>query len=333
MLEQVRALDVQVERAAESFNLATVRLGEIEREIRANARRVTIARSNLNRAQRLLSEHLITLYTTDADPGGLGVLLGAEDLGAAIDELDAQERISSQDAILLGQVRTFRATVQRTQTALRGAKARQQVEVRRRTAERRLIEGRLRERTRLLAGIRDEVARLEAQERERQARLERQLQQRLAAQRREAALRAAQDEPDPASLLGVAADTPDGPAALPPARFGSVVEIAGRYLGIPYVWGGASPSGFDCSGFVLYVFNQVGVSLPHHAATQYGYGTPVPKSALEPGDLVFFHRLGHNGIYIGGGQFIHAPHTGDVVKISSLSDSWYAANWTGARRL
>ena len=106
-----------------------------------------------------------------------------------------------------------------------------------------------------------------------------------------------------------------------------------QYLGVPYVWGGASPSGFDCSGFIMYVYCQMGVSLPHHAASQYGSGSPVSRDALEPGDLVFFNGLGHVGIYIGGGQFIHAPHTGDVVKISSLSDSWYAATWVGARRI
>jgi cell wall-associated NlpC family hydrolase len=106
-----------------------------------------------------------------------------------------------------------------------------------------------------------------------------------------------------------------------------------QYLGVPYVWGGASPSGFDCSGFSMYVYAQLGVSLPHHAASQYGMGTPVSKDQLQAGDLVFFNGLGHMGIYIGGGQFIHAPHTGDVVKISSLSDSWYARTWVGARRL
>ena len=74
----------------------------------------------------------------------------------------------------------------------------------------------------------------------------------------------------------------------------------------------------------------MGVSLPHNAAAQYGYGTPVAYSDLEPGDLVFFSGLGHVGIYIGGGQFIHAPHTGDVVKISSLSEH---GGYVGARRL
>ena len=110
------------------------------------------------------------------------------------------------------------------------------------------------------------------------------------------------------------------------------VAIAERYLGVPYRWGGASPSGFDCSGLVMYVFAQVGVSLPHSSYAQYGYGVPVSRGDLQPGDLVFFDGLGHVGIYVGGGSFIHAPHTGDVVKISSLS-GWYASTYVGARRI
>lgn len=135
---------------------------------------------------------------------------------------------------------------------------------------------------------------------------------------------------------------PPEPPALPdpveeapaPPRYGGVVGTAMGLLGIPYLWGGSSPdTGFDCSGFIMYVYLQAGVSLPHNAAAQYGLGTPVAREDLQPGDLVFFDGLGHNGIYIGGDQFIHSPHTGDVVKISGMSEGWYASGYVGARRL
>ena len=99
------------------------------------------------------------------------------------------------------------------------------------------------------------------------------------------------------------------------------VAIAMQYLGVPYVWAGASPfSGFDCSGLTMYVYAQLGIHLTHFAGAQYNEGTRIPVELLEPGDLVFFEpgRLGpgHVGIYIGAGEFIQAPHTGDVVKVS-----------------
>ena len=134
------------------------------------------------------------------------------------------------------------------------------------------------------------------------------------------------------SSAGAITDPSDPIYAPPPGKYGGVVGIAMQYLGTPYVYGGASPGGFDCSGLVMYVFAQVGVSLPHNAAAQYGYGMPVSQDQLQAGDLVFFNGLGHVGIYIGGGQFIHAPHTGDVVKISSLS-GWYSSTYVGARRI
>ena len=119
----------------------------------------------------------------------------------------------------------------------------------------------------------------------------------------------------------------------PPSRYGGVVGVAMAQLGKPYVWGTAGPSTFDCSGLVVYSYSQVGVSLPHSSYALWNAGVYVSKDQLEPGDLVFFDGLGHVGIYIGGGQFIHAPHTGDVVKISNLNDGWYAATYVGARRI
>ncbi len=97
-----------------------------------------------------------------------------------------------------------------------------------------------------------------------------------------------------------------------------VALLALSHLGKPYVWGAAGPNSFDCSGLVCYVYAQVGLRLPRVTFSQVHCGRAVSPSELAPGDLVFFRQNAHVGIYLGGGWFIHAPHTGDVVKISSL---------------
>ncbi|TET53401.1 MAG: glycoside hydrolase, partial [Actinobacteria bacterium] len=109
----------------------------------------------------------------------------------------------------------------------------------------------------------------------------------------------------------------------------SVVQIAMRYLGRPYRWGAAGPNAFDCSGFTMYVYAQVGVGLPHSSQAQSRLGQAVPMSSLQPGDLVFRGSpVHHVGIYVGGGRMINSPRSGDVVKISSAFSGRYA----GARR-
>lgn len=110
----------------------------------------------------------------------------------------------------------------------------------------------------------------------------------------------------------------------------SIVNIAFKYLGTPYVWGGTSPSGFDCSGFVQYVYREAGIGLSRTTYSQITEGYPV--SEAKPGDLVFFGSYSapyHVGIYIGNGQYIHAPMEGDVVKVAELK---YRSDYCGARR-
>lgn len=111
---------------------------------------------------------------------------------------------------------------------------------------------------------------------------------------------------------------------------GSPVETALAYHGIPYLWGGATPSGFDCSGLILYVYRQHGVELPHYSGSQFLMGEKVSPAGLRPGDVVFFGSpIHHVGMYIGGGYFLHAPRTGDFVKISALAGR---SDYAGARR-
>ena len=112
-----------------------------------------------------------------------------------------------------------------------------------------------------------------------------------------------------------------------------VASYARRLLGVPYSYGGTSPrSGFDCPGFTRFVYAHFGVTLPHYSAAQFDLGRRVSLRGLRPGDLLFFDGLGHVGLYIGRGRFIHAPHTGTRVSIATLS-GWYASTYDGARRV
>jgi peptidoglycan DL-endopeptidase CwlO len=311
VLEQINQLDAELEPVIEAYNAAQVRLERIVEQQKVNERRLEIARGNLGDAETTLEKRLVELYV-NGRPDMVEVLLGASNLDDILDGIETANRVSDQDARILQEVQRFKAEVKEREAQLAAARRRQEQIVAEREAKKREIESRLAERRSLLASIRNQIEELKAEEQARQRRLAAQARERLSS------------SPPATEPIGTAA---------PPPRYGGVVGIAMQYLGIPYQWGGASPStGFDCSGFVLYVFAQVGVSLPHNAAMQYGYGSPVARDALQPGDLVFFAGLSHMGIYIGGNQFIHSPHTGDVVKISSITD-WYASTYVGARRL
>ncbi len=141
-----------------------------------------------------------------------------------------------------------------------------------------------------------------------------------------------------ASFEGVPATFARPPDDIPTNTLGGqAVLLAYRLLGIPYVWAGATPAGFDCSGLTMYVYAQLGIKLGHYTGFQYYQGRRVPREQLQPGDLVFFRANSagvpqHEGMYVGNGSFIHAPHTGDVVRISSLFDTRYALAYVGAVR-
>ena len=116
-----------------------------------------------------------------------------------------------------------------------------------------------------------------------------------------------------------------------------VLSMARQYVGVPYVWAGRSPSGFDCSGFIYYVFDQLGYGLPRMADGQFEVGIPVSRNSLEPGDLVFFETYepgpSHVGIYIGNDQFIHASSGAGHVTVTPLIKTYYRDRYLGARRI
>ena len=139
----------------------------------------------------------------------------------------------------------------------------------------------------------------------------------------------------------VVAATPPPPAAVPPpvakGTSASLIETALGFLGTPYRWGGSDPSGFDCSGFVQWVFSRIGAALPREVREQYRAGRPVDDDEVRPGDLVFFQTVAkgasHVGIALGNGQFVHAPSSKGVVRIERYTAGYWAQRWVGARRV
>jgi cell wall-associated NlpC family hydrolase len=343
IIGEINSINVSLNAAVEAYNTANVRLHKIKGDLRQNAYELKVARATLKRSEAVLARRLVTAYTSGEQNSTLAVLLGSSSLDELLNNVETISSTSKQDTRIVHQVTDARTSIQHHRDALKHAKTAQQQVVAERAAQRQRIESQLSERRQLLASVRTEIVQLKAAEARRQAELAAQARARLAAERAAQAQAASQPTQSAAASAPAAstpaaaapaapAPAPAAPAAAPAASHGGVVGIAMRYLGVPYVWGGASPSGFDCSGLVMYVFAQIGVSLPHSSYAQYGMGTPVSMSQLQPGDLVFFAGASHVGIYIGGGQFIHAPHTGDVVKISSLS-GWYASTFAGGRRI
>jgi cell wall-associated NlpC family hydrolase len=218
--------------------------------------------------------------------------------------------------------------VKRNGELLAKAKVSQQQVVATRAAAKQSIESKISQQNNLLSSIKGEIARMVAAEQARQLQMASAVQARIAQQHRVSQQQAID------TVVGVSAVAPQEQTIVaPPSTHGGVVGVAMSQLGTPYVWGGGAPGGFDCSGLVAWAYAQVGVSLPHSTYGQYSMGVAVSKDQLQPGDLVFFDGLGHVGLYIGGGQFVHAPHTGDVVKISSLGEGWYSSAYVGARRI
>jgi len=324
---QLQQLSDSLEHARAQYDSANAQLAKIQRDLRENRYELRVAKSNLRVSQRAVAKRLVTLYTSD-QASTLDVILGAKSLDDMINRMDSAKSVTALDTNILSQVKTFRSAVQRHGDLLAQARASQVRVVAERAAAKQSIESKINEQNSLLSSLKGQIAQLVAADQARQLQMAREAQARLAAEQR------ASQQQQSTTVVGVSAIAPAADTVVaPPTTHSNVANIALSQLGTPYVWAGAAPGGFDCSGLVMWAYAQVGVSLPHSSYAQYGYGVPVARDQLEPGDLVFFDGLGHVGIYIGGDQFVHAPHTGDVVKISSLDESWYAAAYVGARRI
>ncbi|MBE0476711.1 MAG: C40 family peptidase [Coriobacteriia bacterium] len=317
-----RALDemaADLEERVEEYVALTEQLDVTRRAIESTQDELAEAASERDAARGRLGERAAGIYKS----GGLDfvqVLLGTTSFPDLIARLDLLARVGSQDARLLRTVETAVRRVEAAEDALRSREAEQVTLRANALVKKQAIEAAVKRQGEYVSTLDTEVRRLVAEEEERQRRLaeERARAAAEAAARRAAERAAAGGVPEPAADL----------EGLPPGH-PEVVDVALRYLGVPYLWGGSTPEGFDCSGLVQYCYARIGIPLPRTSRSQYLAGSHIPSDRLDllrPGDLVFFGRDGdpsrvhHVGIYSGDGGFVHAPARGDVVRVSSLTE-------------
>ena len=323
--EQIQSDGQRLETTIERYNGARYRLSQTMAAIHENEVRLSTARVNLTKARHALNISLISAYK-NPQPDPLQSALQARNFGQVLEQFALLDRAQSYSASLLTDIRDYRKDVDTSQRTLNRERNARRDTVAELASLKSQIRGSIASDKQRYAGLRAKVRRL----------IEARRQAELAASRRvaerERRLQAASTSQAVAvndiggvssASTGTSSDGGGVSVPLPaPSTVGeAAVNIALAQLGTPYVWGGAAPGGFDCSGLVSWAYGQAGLGgLPHFTGALWNAGTHISsQSDLAPGDLVFFHGLGHVGLYIGGGNFVHAPHTGDVVKISNLA--------------
>ena len=299
---QVAALDVRFDKIVEQYDQANAQMAKLRGQIRQNTEQMQLARYNLSVADRNLTDRAIALYKQQP-VDVLDVIFSSSSFEELTTQLDLMNKLGQHDVDIISSVRQFKQTIAQRRSSLntdRAAAAKLLADI---SAKKHTIQATLAERRHMLRGVQAQIKQMEA-----------------AAAARARAVVARQTQGPKQRPIIPSAGGPGHP---------EVCAIAAKYLGIPYLYGGASPStGFDCSGFVMYVYAQIGISLPHYSGAQQQMGTPVPMNALQPGDLVFMgYPAYHVGIYVGGGMVIHSPHTGAVVSYESVG------RWQSAVRL
>jgi cell wall-associated NlpC family hydrolase len=316
--DQIQRDGQRLEAVIERWNGAKFRLQQTMGRIHENEVRLATARVNLKKARHALNISIINAYK-NPQPDPLQAALSARNFGQVLEQFSLLDRAQSYNASILTDIRDYRAVVDRSQRVLnRERNARRETVAELASLQQQIKDSVAAEKQRY-NGLRAKVRRLIEERRQAEIAASRRVAE---AQRRLQA--ASTTQAVAVNDIGGVSSTSDPGVSVPlpaPSTLGeAAANIALGQLGTPYVWGGGSPGGFDCSGLVSWAYGQAGLGgLPHFTGALWNSGTHISSQAdLAPGDLVFFHGLGHVGMYIGGGNFVHAPHSGDVVKISNL---------------
>lgn len=320
---ELAGIDAQVEDASNAFNGAQYRLSGIEKRIRENQRATNENARVLAESRVALSERLQDLYRTP-EPTFAEVILDSGSLNDVVERVRLLDRAGQSDGQIVRNIGDARVRLAEAAKELKRDRERTEEELAQAKAEQARVTALLAQRQAVLARAQGELGRLLAQE---EARERREAEARAAAARR-----LSPGNLEPSSGGSQTPNASNEPIASPPPSSGgnaAAVSVALQFLGVPYRWGGADPSGFDCSGLCSYVYAQIGKDVPHYTGAIWAKFPKVASGDLQPGDMVFFRGLGHMGIYVGGGNYVHAPSTGDVVKVSAVADR---SDYVGAVR-
>jgi len=293
---KLQGVYTQAEVATEKYNQATGQLDTVKQQITRNEHLLNVAQRNLVIANTQLKARALDLYKS-RDVGILDVLFQANSFDELVTQLDMMNRLGNSDVDTVKAIAAYKRDVKDRRIKLEADKKAATKLVAARAADKNRILGYEAQLQTMTKGLKKQIKRLQAQ----------------------AALRAK------LALQGYSGPIPN----IDPNSPGhpEIVAIAQRYFGVPYVWGGASPSGFDCSGLTMYCYAQIGIQMSHGATDQQRQSVPVPLSDLRPGDLIFFGNASfshHVAIFVGGTTCIEAPHTGDVVRYGTFTgrDAW-----------
>ena len=301
----IRRLDNRAEFLTEQYDHVVWQLGVLRRRMRIATHRLILERARLRYEQGILSELIVEQYK-GGDPATIDLVLSASSISQVAGGMDLKARLDAAVSETVKAINAARIAIAAQRRTIAAAQVKARRDKREITIRRHQITKALRRRHRLVARLGRQITVMTAADRIGQAGLALDAQKWLTAD-----LRADVADPGQEMRDHVALD-------------------ALQQIGVPYVWGGATPKGFDCSGLVMWLYAKYGVALPHFAASQFHLGPQITKADLRPGDLVFFHDLGHVGMYIGNGWVVHAPHTGDFVRMAPFSMGWFQATFVGA---
>lgn len=295
---EIDSLDRELAIATESYNLTKSQLEDLSKRVIATRKELNTIRDNLAGRRQVLNERAVQLYK-NGRTGMLEILLKANDFAEFLQKADYVYRVAESDARLVEEIKASRDSVMEIEQQL-SIQERQQNSLLKQEEEKRIdIETRLAERQGLLDSLNADIQRL--------------IDEMLLAS-------SAQSQQYSEEARAALANDPDA----------AIAQEALKYLGVPYHWAGEGPGRcpngthaicFDCSGYTMYVYRKFGVSLVHYAATQFNQAkAKITLSQARAGDLVFFGSpIHHVGMYLGNDLYVHAPQTGDVVKVSRLS--------------